>query len=237
MQEPEFSYKRKKLFKRLNKLIKVVKTILSDSYTSAEIDSIIVNTTNEIETLLPQIPYIGSKDNVFLVDFLDSIMLLALFKELTKRGSSVRDVGQIMYMVREIQASNQSRIYNFLAPKLMFNSVIKNSYKRKVNAMTKNAYPENWLMEFVEGDGEEFDWGVNCHECAVSKFYKKHGGEEIFPYVCMVDYAPFNVMKNVEFKRTQTLAGGGPYCDFRFKKGGSTPRGWPPEEREDFQYE
>ena len=50
----------------------------------------------------------------------------------------------------------------------------------------------------------------------------------------MTNYVPFNAMKNVEFKRTHTIAGGGPFCDFRFKKGGSTPRGWPPEEREDF---
>ena len=101
--------------------------------------------------------------------------------------------------------------------------------------MKKDAHPENWDMEFVEGDGEEFDWGVDFKDCAVRKFYMKHGGEELLPYVCMSDYAPFHVLKNVEFTRTQTLSSGGDYCDFRFKKGGSTPKGWPPEDLPDFK--
>ena len=237
MNNVKYSYERKKLFKRLDKSIDVVKEALSDKYSTIEIDSIVVETVKEIEILFPHIPYIGGKENFSLNDFFDSVMLLALYKQLSKRGSSVRDVGQILYEIREIQAFSQSRITKFLTAKLMFTPLIKNGFKRKVKKMTKKAYSENWKMEFVEGDGEEFDWGINFHECAVCKFYTKHGGEELLPYVCMVDYAPFNVMKNVEFKRTQTLAGGGPYCDFRFKKGGSTPRGWPPEEREDFQYE
>jgi len=236
MQETAYSYKRKQLFKRLDKSIEIVKTVLSVSYNATDIDLILGETINELKTLLPQIPYIGGKENLSLNDFFDSIMILALFKELSRRGSSARDVGQIIYEIREIQAFNQSKISRYITAKMMFSSLIKNGFKRKIKAMTQNAFSENWKMEFVEGDGEEFDWGINFHECAVRKFYKKHGGEELLPYVCMSDYAMFNAMKNVEFKRTHTLAGGGPFCDFRFKKGGTTPRGWPPEERNDFKF-
>jgi len=34
----------------------------------------------------------------------------------------------------------------------------------------------------------------------------------------------------LSFKRTQTIASGASWCDFRFKKTWNTPRGWPPEE-------
>jgi len=237
MNEVEYSYGRKKLLKRLGKLTDVVKTALSDKYSTADIDSILVEIIKEIELLLPHIPYIGGKENFSLNDFFDSVMLLALFKELSKRGSSVRDVGKILYEIREIQAFSQSKVMNFLIAKLIFTFLIKNGFKRKIKKMTQVNYSENWKMEFVEGDGEEFDWGLDYHECAIKKFYEKHGGEELLPYICMSDYAMFNALKNVEFKRTHTIAGGGPFCDFRFKKGGSTPRGWPPEEKEDFKFE
>ncbi len=236
MEEAKYRYNRDQLVGRLGKSIGTVKTALSDKYSTVEIESIVEDTIKEIKLLLPHIPYIGGKENYSLNDFYDSIMLLALFKELTKRGSSVRDVGLIMYEIREIQSFNQSRIIKFLTSKLMFSSFIKNRFKRKIKKMTQNNYPDNWKVEFVEGDGEEFDWGMDYHECAVRKFYEKHGGEELLPYICMSDYAMFNALKNVKFYRTHTISGGGPYCDFRFKKGGSTPRGWPPEEREDFQY-
>ncbi len=236
MNEVTFSYDREIIFKRLNDSIKIVRVILSKTYSTEEIDSILEGTIEEVDTLLPEIPYIGGKENFSLNDFFDSILMLALFKQLKTKGSAVRDIGQVMYEIRELQASQQSKFSRFLYSKLLFTSFIKKSQRKKIDIMLEKNYPENWKMEYVEGDGIEFDWGVNFHDCAVRKLYLKHGGEELLPFVCMSDYAPFHAMKGVEFKRTQTLSGGGKYCDFRFKKGGSTPRGWPPEEREDFVY-
>ena len=170
-----------------------------------------------------------------LRDFFDSILMLALYKELRKRGSEVRAIGQLMYEIREEQALAQSRLARFILSKMLFSNYIKKKYQKDIAIMKENAYPENWEMEFVEGDGIEFDWGVDFHDCAVRKLYTKHGAEDLLPYVCMTDYAPFTTMKNVQFTRTQTLSSGGHYCDFRFKKGGSTPRAWPPEGKSDFK--
>jgi hypothetical protein len=235
MGKEEYSYKKKKIFKRLHKSTKIVTMILSNSFNSSEIEVILKDTINGVESLLPEVPFIGGKENISLNDFFDAIMMLALFKELRKRKVSVRDIGQIMYEIRELQTQSASKIYKNLMARFMFSSYIKRSYRKKVEKMTEKNYSENWNMEFVEGDGEEFDWGMNYTDCAVHKFYKKHGGEELLPYVCMSDYAIFHGLKNVEFVRTQTLSGGASYCDFRFKKGGSTPRGWPPEELPDFK--
>ena len=101
--------------------------------------------------------------------------------------------------------------------------------------MNETNYPENWKFEFIDENKSKF--GMNIHECALHKFYKKHGGEELLPYICMSDYAIYYLIKNVEMKRTQTIAGGADFCDFRLQKGGATPRGWPPEDREDFIYD
>jgi len=237
MQKTRPSYSKKRIFKRLDESTDIVRTVISKSFTSSENDLIIRDTTKGVESLLPEVPFIGEKENFSLNDFFDAIMMLALFKELKKRETTVRQIGQIMYEIRELQAQESSKLYKFIYSKMLFSSFIKRSYKKNIKEMNEKAYSENWKMEFVEGDGEDFDWGVNFTDCAVHKFYKKHGGEELLPYVCMSDYAMFHELKNVEFSRTQTLSGGESYCDFRFRKGGSTPRGWPPEDLPDFKIE
>ena len=35
--------------------------------------------------------------------------------------------------------------------------------------------------------------------------------------------------------RTQTIGNGAQKCDFRFKKGGKTPKGWPPEKLKEWE--
>ncbi|MCE7748430.1 MAG: L-2-amino-thiazoline-4-carboxylic acid hydrolase [Candidatus Heimdallarchaeota archaeon] len=233
----DYSYKKKLVYKRLNSSVIIAREVLSQYYDSEKIDSILVDTINEVEQLLPQVPFIGSKkENIHLNDFFDSILVLALYKTLQKEGATARDVGKYMYEIRKIQASKQSKIYRILYSKLLFSSFIKNNLKKKNTLLNQKAFSENWKMEFIDGDGVEFDWGMDFSECAVKKFYDEHEGGELLPYVCMSDYAMFEYLKNVEFIRTQTMGGGAPCCDFRFKKGGSTSSGWPPEEREDFIY-
>jgi hypothetical protein len=40
---------------------------------------------------------------------------------------------------------------------------------------------------------------------------------------------------NIGFTRTHTIANGAPKCDFRFKKGGKTGEGWPPDKLKDWK--
>jgi hypothetical protein len=76
-------------------------------------------------------------------------------------------------------------------------------------------------VEYLVGDGDEFDFGINYLQCGNLNFVKNHGGEEFAPYVCMSDIALSDAM-GWGLIRTQTLADGCEYCDFRFKKGATT---------------
>ena len=67
----------------------------------------------------------------------------------------------------------------------------------------------------------EYDFGVNYLRCGNIKFVKKHGGEELAPCICLSDIALSDAM-SWGLKRTQTLADGCQYCDFRFRKGAET---------------
>lgn len=76
-------------------------------------------------------------------------------------------------------------------------------------------------IEYLIGEGDDFDFGVNYLQCGNYEFVKRHGGEEFAPYICMSDIALGQAM-GWGLSRTQTLADGCPHCDFRFKDGATT---------------
>jgi len=78
-----------------------------------------------------------------------------------------------------------------------------------------------YVFKFVEGDNENFDFGIDYLECASRKFLAAKDALELAPYICVTD-----ILQSEKFgwglTRTMTLAEGGEKCDFRFKKGGKT---------------
>lgn len=76
-------------------------------------------------------------------------------------------------------------------------------------------------IEYLIGEGENFDFGVNYLQCGNHRFAMKHGGEAFAPYICMSDIALSDAL-GWGLKRTQTIADGYHHCDFRFKQGAAT---------------
>jgi hypothetical protein len=88
-------------------------------------------------------------------------------------------------------------------------------------------YPEDWVWEFVEGDGMEFDYGYDFLECGTQKLYHAQDADEFLPFYCYLDFVTHRTT-GWGFARSMTLAEGYEKCDFRWKKGGKTRTGWPP---------
>jgi hypothetical protein len=90
-------------------------------------------------------------------------------------------------------------------------------------------YPDNWVMEYVEGDGIEFDFGCNYTECAVLEFFRKMDAEKYMPYVCVMDLTSSKALRT-GLHRTTTLFCGGDCCDFQYKKNRPSMPGLPLED-------
>jgi hypothetical protein len=99
--------------------------------------------------------------------------------------------------------------------------------KKRAAQSQQRRYPADWVRVHVEGDGSAFDWGMDYLECGIVKFLHSQGADELAPYLCLTDYALLGAL-GIGFKRTMTLAEGCERCDFRFKRGDTTPSGWPP---------
>jgi hypothetical protein len=102
-----------------------------------------------------------------------------------------------------------------------FTAFAKNNLKRRAAASQQRRYPKDFVFFVVEGDGKTFDWGVDYTECAICKLYQQEGAENFTRYLCPLDAAMSERM-GLGLERTQTLAEGAAYCDFRFKRGRAT---------------
>jgi hypothetical protein len=88
-------------------------------------------------------------------------------------------------------------------------------------------YAEDWVYDFVPGDGEDFDYGYDFYQCATQAFYRQQNADEFLPYYCFLDFADSRV-HGLGLSRTMTLAEGHPRCNHRFKKGHVSELDWPP---------
>ena len=82
----------------------------------------------------------------------------------------------------------------------------------------RKQYENDWVVDVLAGN-DEYDLGYNYLECGVCKLCRDEGCFELAKYLCQLDYVMADMM-GMELKRTQTIAEGHSYCDFRYKKKG-----------------
>ncbi|MFX1419172.1 MAG: L-2-amino-thiazoline-4-carboxylic acid hydrolase, partial [Promethearchaeota archaeon] len=185
----------------------------------------------------PEIPYIGGKKNFFTNYLIGGASILAIIRILEKEGFTLWDFGEFFY--------NLSDINNKFRKKMMEDTgkdpsqyPFEKEYMDYMKAITevshKREYPDNWVADYVEGDGETFEWGFNVYECGIHKFFKKYNAEKYVPLICLSDFSEANIF-GFGFSRTQTLSNGAPLCDHRYIKNVETPRAWPPDNIKEFK--
>ena len=72
----------------------------------------------------------------------------------------------------------------------------------------------NWVVDVLPRC-KDFDLGYDYHECGICKICRDEGCFELAKYLCRLDYVIADMM-GVKLVRTQTLAEGGDFCDFRY---------------------
>jgi len=98
--------------------------------------------------------------------------------------------------------------------------------RRLAMASQDRANPDDYVSRFVAGEPGHFDYGIDFVECAIIKFLRAEGAEELAPVLCELDW-PHTELVGIELIRTTTLAEGGEYCDFRFRRPGASDIGSP----------
>jgi len=186
----------------------------------------------EYKALTPEIPYIGGEDNMFTEWLIYGAYYLAVYRVLKAERQSVVTAGKVIFDTFQAMADYPKWLLR-LVGSLTYNERYVNQLKEAVAKTQERRYPGDWVATFIEGDGEEFDYGIDITECGICQFYHAQGADELAPYLCLSDCVVSNAFDR-GLVRYKTLAEGAEVCDFRYKKGRETfvnplREGWPPK--------
>ncbi|MHA2090083.1 MAG: L-2-amino-thiazoline-4-carboxylic acid hydrolase [Candidatus Kariarchaeaceae archaeon] len=237
MTETENYYLKKqaKIMKRFHNTINnhLVEIIESDFDTS-QIESIKDEIDIEFQTILPEIPYIGGKQNYWTSTLISVSIGLAISKVLQTKGLPDERIGEIVFQLQESAIDKRSWISRKLL-KMMFVGFIGRWYMRRLAKKSQQSpYKYDVVFDYVEGDGKDLLFGFDFTKCGLVDFYNDHRAEQFAPFICLCDYAVAQKL-GVGFKRTKTLAMGGEGCDHRYYKNQEFTNGWEPEKFGDYR--
>jgi hypothetical protein len=182
---------------------------------------------DEYRSLIPQIPYVGGRRNIYSRDLQFSAMALATYRGVVGHGGRLEDAGELLHwMVRE-QSERVPRVLRLWMGRQRFGRMRRQKLQKAARRSQARRYPGDWVFERIDGDGETFDFGIDMTECGIVKFLDAQGAAELCPYLCELDYVMAEAL-GIGLRRTKTLAWGCDRCDFRLTKGGVTSASWPP---------
>ena len=169
----------------------------------------------EYENLLPDVPYVGT------LDIMQKQMLLTvifvLFYRVLKDRMALNDIWTLCNNFNREFIMSLPPLVRWLIKQSTFSRKFKDSFRENAQNQKLENLADQW--DYVEGNGADFDYGINITKCAKAHFLRMLGYEEFLPYICLVD-KNFAECCHYGFKRTQTIARGAPFCDFRMKKNG-----------------
>lgn len=209
-----------RLLKGFDRSVSSVKQVLVTRYGEEEANTLMWESRQKYKDLIPQIPYIGDR-NPLLIFLLPAIRYLAIYQAFEQHDRTVEEAGRLAYEIGKAEFETIPRWACRGIEVLWFSRWFAKRLQKRAASSQEHKYSGGYVLAYVEGDGQDFDYGIDYIECASCKFLDEQGAAELGPYVCAIDKIASEVL-GWGLRRTMTLAEGGERCDFRFKKGGKT---------------
>ena len=183
-------------------------------FTKAEVYRLLDQSWSDFDKLVPDVsrePTFGSRMNVRL-----AALTLAMLRSLTNNGIerayAIELIGDTCWKIYQYWG----RVGRFLG-RLSGRDPIQGHAKRIGKdgswPMSFPFNPPGYRARYVAAQG---GLGFDVIRCPVAEYFHTHGSEDLAVGTwCMLDY-PLAEMIEMRLVRTQTLANGGPQCDFRW---------------------
>ncbi len=216
-----YNARKEKLLKDFDRTSALMKASLVARYGQEFANTLQREVRQQYEKLIPKIPYIkGPRAKALNTFLLISAQELAAYKAMKKHGKPPGEAWEVCHEALRFRLAEVPQWKRWLIRRFMFSRLVRKIVAKRARQKQKVRFGE-FEIEYLIGEGDEFDFGVNYLQCGNYTFVKKHGGKEFAPYVCMSDIALSEAM-GWGLIRTETLADGCPHCDFRFKEGTTT---------------
>ena len=234
----DFYIRRKsKLLALFQEDLKVAKQLLLEKFDEEKTNTLLVEIVKEYEKVLPEAQYVGGNKNPFTFYLTGAVGVFSIIRVLEKEGLTYREIGEFTFRfnetLNEIREANLNKVGQSHADQIFTDGYMQ-FMKDFARESQERRFPGDWVLEFIDGEGQPFTYGFNFVQCGSNELAKKLGMEKYMPFICLGDFAEATA-GGFGFTRTQTLGNGAPICDHRYIQGGSTPRAWPPETIQEFK--
>lgn len=208
-----------RIMRQVRGALRHYRTQFVEAYGKAEGEAIASESMQRFEALLADLPYIGGDENSNTRSLYMTAAWLAIYRSLQARGASVEEAARLIYLgTASYFGSFPIRWLMRPQGRRLFSRKFLDQRRRAAVNSQQRRYPDDWVFEVVEGNGQGFAFGVDYTECGVVKYLAREGAPELAPYLCWIDYPSFAAM-SLRLDRTETLAQGGQRCDFRMSRG------------------
>ncbi|NIM94495.1 MAG: hypothetical protein GTO18_12405 [Anaerolineales bacterium] len=220
MDVSHYSSKKKHLLTDFDKTLRLVNDVFTRRFGQEQTIDLMDQARKEYEEIIPSIPYIGGKQP-FTQFIISTAWSLSMYRVLKSIGTPVEEIGKLTFEASAKYVGESPEYIKRILGFLTFTSSFRRRLQRRAEESHRREYPGDYVFNYIEGDGIDFDYGVDYLECASCKFLESQDAIELAPYLCTADI-PYSETLNWGLIRTKTLAEGYSHCDFRFKKGGET---------------
>ncbi len=216
-----YSSRKEKLLKDFDWTLSLIRDWLAARYGEEFTSALQREARQEFEKLIPEIPYIkGLRARPLNTFLLATAQELAAYKAMKTHGKPPAETWALCHQAIRLRVAKIPEWKRWLLRRLMFSNLVKKIMARRARQQQRGHFGD-FEIEYLIGEGDDFDFGVNYLRCGNHRFAMKHGGEAFAPYICLSDIALSDAL-GWGLIRTQTIADGCQYCDFRFKKGAAT---------------
>ncbi len=173
----------------------------------------------EFERLLPELPYIGGRRNVFSWVMVVNGWLVALFRAMQARGKSAEETIRVAADVADELFRSLPGAVLRLVGRLAFTRPVRGVLRRQAERSQERRFAADFVFQFREGDGD--DWALVFDECAVNKFYEAQKTPELAPYCNFFDVT-YSRLMGMGVDASETIGLGCRQCKLRYAHGRET---------------
>lgn len=219
---PFYESRRGEMVAAMHQRLDLAGSMLRERAGLGDIDAIRQEVMDEFEVVLTQMPYVGGDAGRMSAFFMRLMGFTAIGRVLRRHGLPVSTIGEIerdtyqAQLLAEPEAQRLAEGRQFMSPENQ--ARLREQAADSATQARQEAFPDDFVYEFVEpGPGDDFEFGINYTACGFRKAAQRHGDGEILPAICGLDFVAY-AARGIRLERTQTLAGGADYCNFRFSR-------------------
>ena len=205
----------------INSQIKASQTNLNELYGNHYGEQYTTEIRNEFERLLKELPQLDPKmGSLYTRQLVLTNVFLSVYNIMHKKHKkSLDESWEFCMMMFGGFLKSLPNFFKKLARKGTFSKRTLKGYRKDDEQSKKRVQPKGDVLNFIEGDGKEFDYCIEFTECAKVKYLKEQNASEFAPYVCLVDKLIAEYYKT-GLIRTMTIADGYDTCDFKMTNDG-----------------